>query len=265
MSSTGDLAVASPRGPALVTAEQADQLDEFVRAVARWIAGGPFFDDEEPTESAKPPSRARRVATIVGKVLAGAAIAVVHTSVTYARIDAQRPDNWPGFVGYTEAVRLVADGLPVLWVPDHDTLAQLASAPDRPARQGVLLARRNRILAHAHAVLAEVRSDDLRSQRVLAEQALECLPSFPYPAQSLALQVAALVTMRETGSSTFAQLQKRLDTELAKLRAPQGMALIKDLGTTFMLLAVAAASTSSTRSEGTRFPRARTATRSHMS
>ncbi len=238
MSSTDDR---PRRERVLVTAEQADQLEELLHAVARWIAGEPFFDGEEPTEPAEPPSRARRAVTMAGKILAGAAIVAVNASVAVARVDAQRPDNWPGLVGYTEAVRLVADGFPVLWVPDQDTLSALAEAPNRPARQRVLLARRDRVLSHARAVLAEVQSTDLQPARMLAEQVLDCVTQFPFPAQSLALQIVALVTLRETGSPTFTRLRERLDAELSKLAAPSGMALTKDLGTTFMLLAAAPA------------------------
>ncbi|MCR6494505.1 hypothetical protein [Cellulomonas sp. P24] len=239
VSDDGEVSTVRSRVP--VTAEQAEQIEVLARAVLRWALGRPSSADDAPAEASLPPSRVRRVATVAGKILAGVAATVATTATTVARIEAQRPENWSGLAGYTEAVRLVTDGFPVLWVPDCETLAALASAPDRLARQALLLSRRDQVLAHAQAVLAEVHSSDLATSRLLAEQALDCLPSFPYPAQSLALQVAAIVTMGETGSKTFKQLQARLDEELSKLTAPRGTALIRDLGVTFMLLAAAPA------------------------
>jgi len=158
-----------------------------------------------------------------------------------ARIEAQRPENWPSVLSYLKALPLIADGFPVLWVPDSKTLDALLVARGRPERQGVLLARQGEVLSHTRSVLGEVRSPDLGHARALLLQAVDCVEHFPFPAQALALQVATVLAQQEAGVGSLSALAKEASAKTAALASAEHGAVIEDLGGSLMLLAVAPA------------------------
>lgn len=146
--------------------------------------------------------RMGRVAALVGRVTLGA-LAVV------ARVEVERPPNWPsGVMTLSRAYPLAREGFPVVWVPDEQTLSAVLSATSREERQQVLLENTDTALAHAHEVLDEVTCPHLHEWRDLIRQSVECvlLHPAPAPAQALALQGAAIVAMDLHGASNLGQV-----------------------------------------------------------
>jgi hypothetical protein len=116
------------------------------------------------------------------------------------------PPNWSdggqgSLVDYTMAVALaLEEGIPLAWVPDHDTVLMLLAVPAGPDRRFVLRAiladRRAIILDHCDAVLDELADGmDIPATRQrmieVARQAIQALRAdLPAPAQSAAANLA---------------------------------------------------------------------------
>jgi hypothetical protein len=142
----------------------------------------------------------------VSQFLVGAAGVVGEVLVVAARLHAQRPDNWPSWLTYASLRVAIQDGFPVLWVPAADVLDALAKAPDRDARQQVLLDDQVDVLDHARSVLSAVTSPDLAIDRQGIEQAIECVINQPFPAQVAALNIATNRAMEEVGAPSLSAL-----------------------------------------------------------
>jgi len=218
-------------------AEFFDMLDEaWRRVVADPDVGRDIDESEHPMQR-----KLRRGLSRTGKALAGGAVVLARVSLLVTLIEKHRPANWGGFASYQTAIVLMRDGFPVAWVPDADTLAALAEAPDRAAQQALLVERRDAVLAHAAGVLAEVSSIDLRDPRALVEEAVACVTSFPYAAQSLALHAATVVALEEMGMARLFELRGDLDEHIALLQRQDHQRLATDLRKSLLLLTVAPA------------------------
>lgn len=149
-----------------------------------------------------------------------------------ARVEAERPPNWPsGLVTLARAYPLVNKGIPVIWVPDSETLSELVAAPGDAGRQEVLKAHGERVVAHAHEVLDEVTAPDLVAWRDLVRQALDCVLEYPAPAQALGLQAAPVIGMYLHGDAKHGQLYRRAATLAASGPVRPPGALRSDLTT----------------------------------
>jgi hypothetical protein len=105
------------------------------------------------------------------------------------------PPNWqllpPDVHG--QADRLIREtGLCLVWTPDADVISRLAKAPDKHARDEVLLLHSNRILNSVAARMEEVTRAELERLRDMAVEAVEAHRS-GYFAASQTLS-AAIVT-----------------------------------------------------------------------
>lgn len=207
-----------------VSAEQIVQLGQALYALAQ--AGGAELDEE-------PPAKAWRRS--LAKFMVGFADTAGQVLVVSGRLAMQRPDNWWSGSAYATPRVLVEDGFPVLWTPSADVLQAQVHAPDRPARQQVLLGRRNEVLAHARRVLAHVTAPDLEMDRSVAQEALECVASQPHLAQVGSLIVAMNRAQAEAGARELAGLAKK-----AAKAAERGLAVdVEDVRGALMLMAVA--------------------------
>lgn len=148
------------------------------------------------------------------------------------RLESESPPNWPsGLFTFVRAYPLLSEGLPIVWVPDVDTLTALVAAHGRSERQAILVKRAPDAVAHAQDVLTHVTCPRLRTGRELIDQALGCVLQQPAPAQALALQVAPLIWMQLNGDTTPGKLYARAD-RLVKARAlPPAGSLRTDLTT----------------------------------
>jgi hypothetical protein len=128
----------------------------------------------------------------------------------FARI---RLPNWPFEVSVNGLLHLAdAEGLPVAWVPDPDTLRQWLRAPDYDARIDLLEVRAHPVLTHSRQVLSEVTTCELSALRALLEEA-ELLARRGYTSGSQALATVALTTLIEqTLGSSLGAARRRTDT-----------------------------------------------------
>lgn len=224
-----------------VTPKAAAEYFEMLDEAWEWVVADPDAG-REVDESERPVRRRlRRSLSRTGKVLAGGAVVLARVSLFVTLIEKYRPSNWEGFATYQTAMALMKDGFPVAWVPDADTLAALAEAPNRAAREALLVERRDVVLAHAAGVLAEVSSIDLHDPRMLVEEAVACVTSFPYAAHSLALHAATVVALEEMGMSRQFELRGDLDEYNALLQRQDHQKLATDLKRSLLLLTVAPA------------------------
>lgn len=116
------------------------------------------------------------------------------------------PPNWTNgdatpLVSYTAAVALaLEEGIPLAWVPDHDTVRMLLAVPAgtdrRTALRAVLTDRRGAILDHCEERLDRLASDpdasaDRHRMIDVARQSIQALRAdLPAPAQSAAANLA---------------------------------------------------------------------------
>jgi hypothetical protein len=102
------------------------------------------------------------------------------------------PANWqdtPG-IRLTEAVTVINDGIPLIWVPRAAIAADLVSAPGAAARAAILVAASAEISDDCSAVLAEITRPELKPLAALAARAALALRAdLPEPAQALAANV----------------------------------------------------------------------------
>ena len=224
-----------------ITPKDAAEFFEMLDEAWGWVVADPDAG-RDVDESERPGRRRlRRSLSRTGKVLAGGAVVLARVSLIVTLVEKYGPSNWEGFVNYQTAMALMKDGFPVAWVPDADTLAALAEASDRAARQALLVERRDAVLAHAAGVLAEVSSIDLHDPRALIEEAVACVTLFPYAAQSLALHAATVVALEEMGMTRLFELRGDLDEHIALLQRQDHQRLATDLRKSLLLLTVASA------------------------
>lgn len=214
------------------TREQAQTFGKLLQAASRWLTEDPSSGVDGATPAETLGQGAGRVIENVGHALAAMAEALLPALATLAQLEDQRPANWTGVAFYPRVLPLLADGFPVLWVPAADELAAMAAAPDRPARQAVLV---EHVLDHARLVLDEVTSPELAEAAVLARRALDAVADHPSPAQVLGLQVATIVALDEAGVDSFYELRPQLKEKVDRLARLDHAALISELGLSLTL------------------------------
>lgn len=102
------------------------------------------------------------------------------------------PANWqdtPG-IRLTEAVSVINDGIPLIWVPRAAIVADLVSAPGAAARAEILVAASAEISDDCSDALAKITRPELKPLAALAARSARALRAdLPEPAQALAASV----------------------------------------------------------------------------
>ena len=126
------------------------------------------------------------------------------------------PPNWHSlpFGSVTRADHLVCEsGLCLIWVPGPEVVAKLLQAPDKVARDTVLVNCRAEILDSIDARLAEVSHTELAELRALAAEAVQAARvGIPAAAQALAAAVLSAVVNDHYGFS-FGLAREEFETE----------------------------------------------------
>lgn len=157
------------------------------------------------------------------------------------------PPNWDSLSQYRELAEIARkDGIPVVWVPPAEVLADLLTAPNRETRVRVLTARRVEVLDSCRQVLAEVQHPDLADRVPQALEAITALESgLPSAAQALAVAVTeAVITGHVAGTRSTKKLAEEVDVYVDELS-------VAELRGAFALLPVARFYTSWWATSGT--------------
>lgn len=114
------------------------------------------------------------------------------------RLREARPPNWPDDISLEQVVAVVQDdGLPLVWLPRAEVVAEVIDAPDRAARVEVLLRHADELIADCREVLGAVRHETLIGQLPLAGRAVDALEAGHHEAaQALAVVVTETAVAR---------------------------------------------------------------------
>lgn len=148
------------------------------------------------------------------------------------RIRERLPPNWPDDIDL-DAVQAVIqdDGLPLVWVPRAEIVANLLAAADRTARVELLLAHEQEIIADCRAVLSGISHDTLTGQLPLAVKALDAFKSGHYEAaQALAVTVTETAVSDALGSYAEARQKAAFDPDRVTLRQLRVQAALAPIG-----------------------------------
>ncbi len=148
------------------------------------------------------------------------------------RIRERLPPNWPDDIDL-DAVQAVIqdDGLPLVWVPRAEIVANLLAAADRTARVELLLAHEQEIIADCRAVLSDVSHDTLTGQLPLAVKALDAFKSGHYEAaQALAVTVTETAVSDALGTYSEARQKAAFDPDRVTLRQLRVQAALAPIG-----------------------------------
>jgi hypothetical protein len=143
------------------------------------------------------------------------------------------PPNWPDGADFDRAFDVIQqDGIPLVWVPRADIVADLLAVADRDSRIKVLLDRSTDVVQDCRKVIGDVVHEDLLSQLPMASSAVEAyVAGFHAPAQALAVAVVETVATRTIGkyeqARTFAKIDNYNDLTLAELRIRAALAPIR--------------------------------------
>lgn len=109
------------------------------------------------------------------------------------------PPNWQGSgINPVEAWPVLQEeGIPLVWVPRAEILAELIAAPDRAARLKILVACDSELADDCRAVLTEVMHSELAEQVPLGLKAIDAFAAGHHEAaQALAVVVVETVVTR---------------------------------------------------------------------
>jgi len=125
-----------------------------------------------------------------------------------------RPPNWPDVADRTRLAEVIQDdGIPLVWVPRADIVAELLTAPDRAARIKVLIGRRDDVVEDCRAVLETV-GEPYADKVQLALQAVDALAAgHEQAAQALATVVVESSTRLAIDESST-KVQNRVRVKL---------------------------------------------------
>ncbi|WP_141786844.1 hypothetical protein [Oryzihumus leptocrescens] len=122
------------------------------------------------------------------------------TAIT-ALIERWMPPNWPPEVDDRAIQKIVNDdGIPVVWVPPREVLAQVLTAGDRETRVAILLANQSALVEGCREVLGEVEHPVYAGQVPLATAALDAFANGHLEAaQALAVAVTDTIVIHRHG------------------------------------------------------------------
>ena len=132
------------------------------------------------------------------------------------RLRESLPPNWPESGGMFDlGLEIIRDeGVPLVWVPRKEIIAELLEAPDRDSRLGILLARKVEVTEDCRGVLEDVTS--FGAQATLLRRAVDALEAgHDEAAQALAVVVTETAVTRSIGG--YKKVKKKVVVDLADL------------------------------------------------
>lgn len=142
------------------------------------------------------------------------------------------PPNWPRPTDFDLVFRVIQDeGIPLVWVPRADIVADLLTAPNRDARIKVLTARSSDVAQDCREVLDQIARPDLVHLLPMAVSALDAyVDGHHAPSQALSVAVVETVVTRTIGryqqAKTFAEIDDPGNLDIAELRFRAALAPI---------------------------------------
>jgi len=123
------------------------------------------------------------------------------------------PHNWPPDIDLDVATTVIRDdGLPLVWVPRAEVIAELLDAPDRRARIEVLISHTDEVVEDCRATLDEVSHESLANQQPLAVKALTAFENGHYEAaQALAVVVTETAVTHFFSGKKYEDIKKEVD------------------------------------------------------
>lgn len=130
------------------------------------------------------------------------------------------PPNWPRGVDVDRMTTAIADdGIPLVWAPRAEVVAEALAASDRAARVAALVARQELVIEDCRAVLADMNSPAYEGKVLLARQALDALEAGHHEAaQALAVVVAESAVASAIHPTYDKVKRKVLVSDLDKVR-----------------------------------------------
>lgn len=124
----------------------------------------------------------------------------------------QRPVNWPSPVDINALIAVIRDdGIPLVWVPRAELVAQVTEARDREARIRILLARETQVVADCRQVLNDITEPALLPRVPLAQAALDALAAgHREAAQSLATVVTESAITAAMPQTSYRKIQQKV-------------------------------------------------------
>jgi hypothetical protein len=109
-----------------------------------------------------------------------------------------QPPNWSDDIDLEQVLAVIQeDGLPLVWLPRAEIIAEVLDAPNRAARVEVLLRHADELIVDCREVLAAVRHETLTGQLPLAGRAVDALEAGHHEAaQALAVVVTETAVAR---------------------------------------------------------------------
>lgn len=114
------------------------------------------------------------------------------------RLRETRPPNWSDDIDLEQVLAVIQeDGLPLVWLPRAEIVAEVLDVPSRAARVEVLLRHADELIVDCRAVLAAVGHETLAGQLPLAVRAVDALEAGHHEAaQALAVVVTETAVAR---------------------------------------------------------------------
>jgi hypothetical protein len=109
-----------------------------------------------------------------------------------------QPPNWSDDIDLEQVLAVIQeDGLPLVWLPRAEIVAEVLDVPNRAARVEVLLRHADELIVDCRAVLAAVGHETLAGQLPLAARAVDALEAGHHEAaQALAVVVTETAVAR---------------------------------------------------------------------
>ncbi|MEU7761680.1 hypothetical protein [Micromonospora aurantiaca (nom. illeg.)] len=148
------------------------------------------------------------------------------------QITDKMPPNWPEQADFDLVFKVIQeDGIPLVWVPRPEIVADLLAAPDRDARVKVLTARAADVAHDCRETLGQITRPDLVNMLPMASSALDAyIDGHHAPAQALSVAVVETVVTRTIGkyqqAKTFAKIDDPKKLGMAELRFRAALAPI---------------------------------------
>jgi hypothetical protein len=144
------------------------------------------------------------------------------------------PPNWPPDIDFDTLTTVIRDdGLPLVWVPRAEIVAEVLAAPDRRARVEVLISHADEVAEDCRAVLNEISHATLSGQQPLAVKALHAFEAGHYEAaQALAVVVTETAVTRAFGYKEYTDIKKAVnfDPDLVQFTELRVQAALAPIG-----------------------------------
>lgn len=150
------------------------------------------------------------------------------------------PHNWPPDIDLDVVTTVIRDdGLPLVYVPRTEIVAELLAAQDRSSRVGILISHTNEVIEDCRAALDEVTHPSISSQLPLAVKALDAFEGGHYEAaQALAVVITETAVTQFFSGKKYDAIKKEVNFDpkhvyITKVRVQAALAPIGAFFTTW--------------------------------